>query len=233
MPKINYLFQVVGKDPKQSDRFYSAFYRKLLDPQIGTANKRAVFLNLLYRVLRTDQSILRLHAFLKRILQVSIYFPANMICATLYVVSQVLHSRKFANKILLRSNAVVKHDDTIDLNDTINETVKKKEIRTKENNKETENTIVLSNVVTEDITGTNSCDKSDEKPEVVEIKSEFKATYYDPFTRNPLHSGANLIFYSELIALSTHYHPSVSLFANTIKEGKIAAFFIKYTHYFI
>ncbi|XP_014218700.1 CCAAT/enhancer-binding protein zeta [Copidosoma floridanum] len=213
---LSLLFQVVGKDPKQSDRFYMAFYKKLIDPQIGTANKRAIFLNLFYRVLRNDQSILRLHAFIKRILQASISFPANMICATLYTLSQVLKSRKFTNKILTRSAATVKNDDgEIDLSKTMDEvTVQEKKTKTKTK----ENTVVLSNVISKAVEEENKED-DDVKP-VVEVKNEFKATFYDPFNRNPLRSGANLNFYSELGALARHFHPSVSLFASTIVASK-------------
>ncbi|KAG7212194.1 hypothetical protein KM043_012534 [Ampulex compressa] len=54
---LSLLHQVCKKNVDQSNRFYSTFYRKLLDPQIGIANKRAIFLNLLYRVLQSDQSV--------------------------------------------------------------------------------------------------------------------------------------------------------------------------------
>ncbi|XP_012533086.1 CCAAT/enhancer-binding protein zeta isoform X2 [Monomorium pharaonis] len=52
---LSLLHQITGKNESQANRFYSAFYKKLLDRQIGVANKQGVFLNLLYRVLQRDQ----------------------------------------------------------------------------------------------------------------------------------------------------------------------------------
>lgn len=162
-------------------------------------------MNLLYRVLRNDQSILRLHAFIKRVLQVSCYFPANMACATLYVISQVLQSKKLANRALTRFAPNIMDCQMIE------------SVQQEDKPKKQESTIVLSNVVVD-----NSEDKSKDigkTDEVVEVKNEFQATSYDPFHRNPLHSGANLSFYSELVALVRHFHPSVSLFAHNILQG--------------
>lgn len=198
----NYNLQVVGKNPNQTDRFYSAFYRKLLDTQIGTSNKRAMFLSLLFRVLRNDLNVLRFHAFIKRALSVSLHFPANYTCAILYTISQVLKFKKFSNKILTKSV------ETLELKnhtETVKNVVKAKAKK---------DSIILSNVVVEE-------PKDDVIVEDTKIKTECKATSYDPFTRNPLHSGANLSFHCELEALDKHFHPTVSLYANTIINGKV------------
>lgn len=164
--------------------------------------------------MRNDQSIVRTHAFIKRVLQISNYFPANMACANLYVISQVLHSKKGVN-IMLELTSSVKRVIEIDLNETHEPS---------DNNiieeKKKEDTLVLSNVITD----TSGEQTNDVKEEKVEIKSEFKAKCYDPFARNPLRAGANLSFYSELETLSNHFHPSVALFAKTIIEGKISDF---------
>ncbi|XP_011496067.1 PREDICTED: CCAAT/enhancer-binding protein zeta [Ceratosolen solmsi marchali] len=212
---LNLLFQVVSKNADQSDRFYSTFYRKLFNSQIGISSKRAIFLNLLFKVLRSDQSQLRMHAFIKRILQICTYFPANMTCATLYVISQVLHLKKRTKNILIVSRKTINSDTEIESND------KSDEVDDNKGNDvaamKEESTIVLSNVITE--TGEENVN-DDEKLKNGEIKLEIKTKVYDPFIRNPLHCGAHLSFYCELKGLAKHFHPSVSLFAKMILEGK-------------
>lgn len=43
---------------------------------------------------------------------------------------------------------------------------------------------------------------------------------YDPYARNPLYAGADKACIWELIPLSTHFHPSVALFASNILSGQ-------------
>lgn len=201
------------------NRFYSAFYKKLLDPQIGIGNKRAIFLNLLYRVLKNDHSVIRLKAFLKRIFQIILYYPANMACATLYVVSQVLKTKKdpiFSIESEIKNekelNDEKKEENNEDTNSECSET----------NNDELEkNNIVISNVITDDTKVIVKNNDTEIKEEIT-IKEEFDPDKeYNPFCRNPLGSGANNTFYYELFALVNHFHPSVALFASNIKEGKV------------
>lgn len=218
---IVFCLQVIGKEPEQENRFYTAFYRKLLDPQIGVANKRAVFLNLLYRVLRSDKSVMRLYAFMKRIFQVVSYFPASMSCATLYVVSQVLQSRKDLQSMVQRGYKSVKQEEDLEkkklstfegseVNGGVEEDDEEEVKKTVE-----ENSIMLSNVIVEP---TTDCEK--DVQEIVKIEDD-PAVFYDPFCMNPLRSGAMKTPLAELEALSTHFHPSVALFASTLAQGKI------------
>ena len=217
-------FQVIGKNEVQLNRFYSAFYRKLVDPQIGVANKRAIFLNLLYRVLRNDHSVIRLQAYMKRIFQVVLYYPANMACAMLFVVSQVLKLRKDAKQILARFEPEVKIEtETIDEENEESDSDEENERSDKEiKRREEDRNIVLSNVTIG--TSAKFISKNEEVIEIKEepkIKEEFNTDKeYDPFCRNPLGSGANNTFFYELFALSNHFHPSVALFAKNIMEGK-------------
>ena len=41
------------------ERFYSALYRKLLDPQLSTSPRHAMFLNLLFQTLKEDEVVNR------------------------------------------------------------------------------------------------------------------------------------------------------------------------------
>lgn len=190
-----------------------------MDPQIGTANKRAMFLNLLYRVLQRDQSELRLYAFIKRILQITVYFPANMACATLYVASKILQGRKHLRHALLEPHAAVKIEkqeveEVCEVNDEITDTEDIHvidEIKCEVEHEE-DNTIMLSNLTT----GANTV--SETKPDI-KVETLETTKPYDPFCRNPLYAGMTKGFNMELAALARHFHPSVALFANAIIQG--------------
>jgi ribosome biogenesis protein MAK21 len=57
-----------------SDRFYNAFYKKLLSPDLSTSSKPALFLNLTFKIMKNDPSPNRVLAFVKRLLQLCIYW---------------------------------------------------------------------------------------------------------------------------------------------------------------
>ncbi|XP_078050886.1 nucleolar complex protein 1 [Augochlora pura] len=214
---LNLLYQIAGKDEVQSNRFYSTFYRKLLDPQIGVANKRALFLNLLFRVLQKDDKIPRLYAFIRRSLQIALYFPANMTCAILYIISKIIRTNKTLKNLLIKSPKYThvenKTDETKDISfnmedvDEINKPIN------------TEDSILLINIAigANKNEGVNCEFKIDDD---IKIESS-EQKEYDPFYRNPLYAGITEDLSTELITLSKHYHPSVALFANTIIEGKL------------
>ncbi|KAL6437186.1 hypothetical protein ACFW04_005035 [Cataglyphis niger] len=218
---LNLLYQITGRDESQANRFYSAFYRKLFDRQIGIANKRAIFLNLLYRILQRDQSIIRLYAFIKRILQITFYFSANMACAILYIVSKILQGRKDLKHMLFESQKAIKiENDVCDINDSLSDV---EEVCVIDKTRNEENSIMLSNIT---IGADNTSETKLDIKEETDIKVDVQNTKtYDPFCRNPLYAGAIKGFNTELEALSRHFHPSVALFANQIIQGEP----IKYT----
>ncbi|CAD6207967.1 GSCOCG00003225001-RA-CDS [Cotesia congregata] len=217
---LSLLYQIVENDAQQERRFYTALYGKLFDPQIGSAKKNAVFLQLLFKAMKNDKSVTRLYAFVKRILQICLYFPASLICATLCIISQILRSRKDLRQILFKSTVAVKAEEKIS---EATENNKEKEVEeeiksvSKTNkNKKSQVNIMLPNV-TFDSTNTS---ETKEKTET-EIKIEEDTTLiYDPFNVNPLKSGASKSPIIELLALSEHFHPSVALFSRNIIEGK-------------
>ncbi|KAH9895791.1 CBF/Mak21 family-domain-containing protein [Cubamyces lactineus] len=52
------------------DRFYRALYASLIDPRLGTSNKQALYLNLLFKALKADHDAQRAAAFVRRFVQV-------------------------------------------------------------------------------------------------------------------------------------------------------------------
>lgn len=212
---LSLLHQIVGKDVKQSNRFYCALYKKLLDPQIATTTHQAMFLSLLFKVLKRDPSVARTKAFIKRILQITLYLPANMICAMLYMLSQVFKARKNIYEEMFKVSVIKKEtaEGEILLDDSMDKP-KEEEEEEDEAEEEEETTITLPNISITPIE--NLIEKKEPKVEVKE--EDVKA--YDPYNRNPLYAGANFSFCAELRALVSHFHPTVSLFASTIVKGK-------------
>ena len=52
------------------DRFYRALYASLVDPRLGTSNKQALYLNLVFKALKADHDSTRVAAFVRRFVQV-------------------------------------------------------------------------------------------------------------------------------------------------------------------
>ncbi|KAJ1960338.1 RNA-binding ribosome biosynthesis protein mak21 [Dipsacomyces acuminosporus] len=84
------LFQIVRQRPGIGDRFYRTLYDSLLDHRLDSTSKKAMYLNVLFRALKSDSNIPRVMSFIKRILQVCLYNQAEFASGALYLVSQIL-----------------------------------------------------------------------------------------------------------------------------------------------
>jgi ribosome biogenesis protein MAK21 len=112
------LYQVMESRKSVSDRFYQALYEKLLDPELRTSSKHAMFLNVLFKALRSDPSEKRVMAFIKRLLQVCFYQRADFGCAVLYLISEVEHIRPtLLDKMLLQTEDADNEEHFRDIND--------------------------------------------------------------------------------------------------------------------
>ncbi|XP_053445774.1 CCAAT/enhancer-binding protein zeta [Nycticebus coucang] len=209
------LFQVMNSQHTISDRYYTALYRKMLDPRLIMCSKQAMFLNLIYKSLKADIVLRRVKAFVKRLLQVTCEQMPPFICGALYLVSEILKAKPGLRSQLDdhpesddEEHFIDAKDDDDDLEkftdaDKETDTVKKVE---------TEETVSESDIETK-------------KPEtaswvhVDNLKGGKQLNTYDPFSRNPLFCGAENTSLWELKKLSEHFHPSVALFAKTILQG--------------
>jgi hypothetical protein len=78
------------------DRFYRTLYESLLDPRLVNSSKHALYLNLLFRALRSDLSVKRVKAFTKRMLQIVTLHQPPFICGVFYLLKpRFLPSRPF------------------------------------------------------------------------------------------------------------------------------------------
>ncbi|KAI1004291.1 Ribosome biogenesis protein [Podosphaera aphanis] len=71
------------------DRFYRTLYESLLDPRLVTSSKHALYLNLLFRSLRSDTDTKRVKAFAKRMMQILTLHQPPFICGTLYLLKEL------------------------------------------------------------------------------------------------------------------------------------------------
>lgn len=72
-----------------ADRFYRTLYESLLDPRIATSSKQSLYLNLLYKALKTDVNLKRVKAFVKRLVQILSLHHPSFICGVLYLIREL------------------------------------------------------------------------------------------------------------------------------------------------
>ncbi|XP_034555142.1 CCAAT/enhancer-binding protein zeta [Notolabrus celidotus] len=202
------LFQVMDSQQSISDRYYTALYRKLLDPGLSSSSRQSMFLNLLYKSLKADIVLRRVKAFVKRLLQVSAEQNASFACGALFLVSEVMRAKP-SLKVLLQQE---EDEDEEEFKDLAEE---------KEDDDDEEERFVDADKLEE---GAVSEESVKAKPAASwvhhqNLEGGKKIQTYDPLHRNPLYCGADRTTLWELQRLSQHFHPSVSLFAKTILQG--------------
>lgn len=101
---------------QQHNRFYNALYKKLLDPELGTCGSKysALFLHIVHRAIHTDRNKSRAQAFIKRLLQVSLFLPAQMACGCLVIISKIIKARSELNRIEMAVPVVPKIEENND-----------------------------------------------------------------------------------------------------------------------
>ncbi|XP_052747869.1 CCAAT/enhancer-binding protein zeta [Galleria mellonella] len=88
------LFHISDASKGTSDRYYTALYRKLTNPNIFSTTHSALLFSLVYKSVRQDKNIDRVTAFIKRMLQLSSYMNPAQACGMLFLISQVLKDGK-------------------------------------------------------------------------------------------------------------------------------------------
>ncbi|KAI1269194.1 CBF-domain-containing protein [Xylariaceae sp. FL1019] len=72
-----------------TERYFRTLYESLLDPRLITSSKQALYLNLLYRSLKSDVDVRRVKAFVKRMLQTLNLHSSSFVCGILYLTSEL------------------------------------------------------------------------------------------------------------------------------------------------
>ncbi|NWI19309.1 CEBPZ protein, partial [Crypturellus soui] len=204
------LFQVMDSQQTVSDRYYTALYKKLLDPGLATCSKPSMFLNLVYKSLKADVVLRRVKAFVKRLLQVTCGQMPPFICGALYLLSELL---KVKPGLRVQLQDHVESDEEECFNDQEEDEENEEKFVDADKEEEEESS------TPDNSTKTNDPNSAPSWVHHLNMGGRKSGVSYDPLHRSPLYCGAESTSLWELKKLSEHFHPSVALFAKTILEG--------------
>ncbi|KAF8706767.1 CBF protein, partial [Rhizoctonia solani] len=95
-----------------SDRFYRTLYDSILDPRLLISSKQAMYLNLVFKAMKSDTSYRRVVAFVKRMLQSLTVHQPPFICGALYLLGELFNTTP-GLRDLLKDNEVKRSQATI------------------------------------------------------------------------------------------------------------------------
>lgn len=177
------------------DRFYNALYEALLHPGLTSSAKLALFLNVLYKGMKTDPSDARRAAFAKRLLQLCSHASPPLACGALLLLSEVSRGAPALRAMLTQPQNTLRPTGAA--------------------------AAALANSDADvDATAGSDADSNVSEHE----EAGLPAAEYDWQKRNPLHSGAEKTLLWEVSQLTQHFHPSVAQFANDIRAGEPIAY---------
>ncbi len=81
--------QLSGTKQGSADRYYRTLYESLLDPRLLTSSKQPMYLNLVFKSLKSDLNVKRVKAFVKRLLQIVSLHQPPFICGVLFLVKEL------------------------------------------------------------------------------------------------------------------------------------------------
>ncbi|KAL2354035.1 CCAAT/enhancer-binding protein zeta [Cryomyces antarcticus] len=81
--------QISSSKHYSSDRFYRTLYESLLDSRLLTSSKQIMYLNLLYKSLKSDVDVKRVKAFVKRLMQIITLHDPPFVINALYLVREL------------------------------------------------------------------------------------------------------------------------------------------------
>lgn len=171
------------------DRFYRTLYSSLFDPRLETTSKHAMYLNLLFKSVKNDSDLNRRKAFVKRLIQVLGFMQPDFICGGLVLLGQLF---KFDLNLRLMLTQSEEDEDDLEKFDDV------------EVESDGEGNVIQ--VMKQDET-------SNDKGGLDLSGNKLK---YDGKKREPKYSGAEKTSLWELLPLTQHFHPSVSLQANQL-----------------
>ncbi|XP_072120991.1 CCAAT/enhancer-binding protein zeta [Mobula birostris] len=218
------LFQVMDSKQAISNRYYVALYRKLLDPGLAQSSKQAMFLNLLYKSLKSDIVLRRIKAFIKRILQATCGQTPAFICGALFLISEILKLKPGVQALLKEHWESDEEEDFRDVDDSEDKSEDLNEENMVNKLHEGEKCGNANKVEESIVQNTTAAKKPESTVSVSWLHHKNQEGgkslgTYDPLHRNPLSCGADHAGLWELRKLSEHFHPSVALFATTILQG--------------
>jgi len=227
---LTLLYQIMDSRDSVNDRFYSALYRKILDPAFALSSKQVMFLNLLFNSVRKDSSVPRVRAFIKRLLQCCEFLPSHSTAGVLFIISEIIRNRKDLGS--LRS-VLESEDGNIDFSRFDDDSDGEEHYDdVKDDDDNNDGDVVDDDGVVVDDNDDDEVKEEDDDDNKDDVKLEsgwvFKnksankhkvKTTYDPQARNPLYAGAEKSPFWELESLVNHFHPTVQMFAKSLSDN--------------
>lgn len=207
----NLIFKMITKENSDflSDRYCISIYKSLFNPSIDECAKKATYLNVLYKTIKNDCLLKRNLAFIRRILQISLHNPSNLVSALLILISSLVKDKKelfteFNTKFLGKVNDLFDNEDDED----------EEHFRDDDKEDPNEDTSENDSKSTLDLNEQKQS-KSSWVFKKVNLANQVNSVY-EPLHRNPLYSNADISVPYELLTLRNHYHPTICLFTEKL-----------------
>lgn len=186
------IHQVAVAKQETADRFYRTLYESIHDPRLLTSSKQALYLNLLFKALKSDRNPTRTKAFVKRLVQsASLHSPA-FICALFFLFSELEMAVPAIRQLTAETKREIGKEQLLTPpSETAEET---RELTVAEAGADTDKVAVA---------------------EEEEAASSSSSKKYDGRARDPRFSHADETSLWEAIPFLSHFHPSVCLFAQS------------------
>lgn len=230
---LSLLLQLVLVQNENQDRFYNALYRKMLDPEIFSANNKitSLYFHIIHRSVFQDSNVPRCKAFIKRLLQMSLAFSPSKACGALIVLSKILKSRPELRCFYLQDVA-----NTSVVSTKTSVVTKKYESDDEDDGEEKYEDVKIDDDNGKEVQEKGKSLSKEAASSWIHIKNieEQKAqtlaqmkvpTKYDPFKRSAAFCGAEFSIFYELNLMSKYFHPTVQVFvADLMKSQKFKYF---------
>jgi len=112
--------QLCSSHQASTDRFYRTLYESLLDARLVTSSKQSLYLNLLYKALKSDTNVKRVKAFAKRIIQVLGLHQPSFICGCFFLLQEL-------NRTFPGLSALIDQPEEHDLSEEVYEDIREME----------------------------------------------------------------------------------------------------------
>ncbi len=188
---LAFLLQISKTNSTISDRFYRALYSRIGDLAEAGESRHPLFLSVILKSMKADVSTKRVKAFAKRLLQTALKSSPSLAGGVLVLLSEVLCT---THPGLLKSSVGAEAEEEDE---------------------------VFRDVVSDDEAKAEGKEKpepssEDDTAEKVHNESTKTQNTYDISAREPLFAKAERSALWELVALTSHHHPSISKFATAL-----------------
>lgn len=107
------IHQVAVAKEETADRFYRTLYESISDPRLITSSKQALYLNLLFKSLKSDKNVGRTKAFVKRLVQSASMHSPPFICALFFLFSELEMAVPAIRQLTVETHNAVEQDQLL------------------------------------------------------------------------------------------------------------------------